>query len=315
MRSFIYLDKYKLYSFSSQLFGGLVNEIVKVSARGKGAESRADNNASPTQVVAEIASEATATAERRFMHDHAYELFEKELSARGQLVIPDAATTIDKFYQPCFLKASGPATFMDAPSLRSLIGSLNDLIDSFATMSSLQTIEENCGPIREKIRNTKDRNQIAKLEHTLKTASSITSIAEAMGRQDPRVLASVSRLLDFGYGEQFRLDIPVETCRLVFSASLDEASLREARSVLMQKYSKRTDRTVVVVGVPTQAGGQTGTSDTFKYEGMREAMDNLDQIATGLYAQFTGRMQNEVVLDPIAVYLEWDVPSDNPMPR
>jgi hypothetical protein len=315
MRSFIYLDKYKLYSFSSQLFGGLVNEIVKVSARGKGAGSRADNNASPTQVVAEIASEATATAERSFMHDHAYELFEKELSARGQLVIPDAATTIDKFYQPCFLKASGPATFMDVPSLRSLIDDLNELIDSVATVTCSHALEEKRAPIRKQIADAKDPNQLKKLEHALKEAGSIASIAKAMGRQDPQLLSSLSRLLEFGYGEQFRLDIPVETCRIVFSASLDEASLREARSVLMQKYSKRTDRTVVVVGVPTQAGGQTGTSDTFKYEGMREVMDNFDQIATGLYAQFTGRMQNEVVLDPIAVYLEWDVPSENPMPR
>src|SRR5262245_31560344 len=113
IRSFLYLDEYKLYSFSSQLFSGLTEYVVTGSEeqRAKHDEMKLPTSA---KVVADIARETVNRQERRFLHDHAYNLFESELVARDAVTsIVDGADLPD-LESPRFVRITGRGRFIDA---------------------------------------------------------------------------------------------------------------------------------------------------------------------------------------------------------
>jgi len=307
MRSFIYLDEYKLYSFSSQLFRGLVDHIVRVSDRSREQRDEARPASGIAEVVAEIASEGTTVAEKRFLHDYAYDLFEGELRKANALHEVGEDTSLSDFVEPRFLKVTGPAIFADAPSLRRTIDSFNEMGEALAYLGSFARLQEAKNQMAQQIAQIQDRNMKAVAKENLKKISPRQLAEQAGLRQDEELIKRLSFLLELGYGDQFHVQVPYAASQdLLFTAVLGRSSLRESERSLLEKYSRMTDRSVVMVGIPTQSGGATAILK-HEEESLRAAMSNMVGSMSELESQFTGRMKNEVIVDPIAIYVEWSV--------
>jgi hypothetical protein len=310
MRSFIYLDQYKLYSFSSQLFRGLVDHVVRVTERTRNhGEREGGNLAGSARVVADIASENFSTAEKTFLHDHAYDLFEDELKARGALLDVGTQSRLEDFQTSRFIRVTGPAIFADATVLRGTIANFNKLMEALAYVTKSGDVAKARAAAAEVLASSKDRNAQERAKQSLKVLSP-QAVAQASGmRQDPQFLESLVFLLQYGFGEQLHVQLPVE-CEggaLQFSAVLRREALRETETILLHKYARVTDRSLVVVGVPTQAGGPTAKRLVDSEGGLREAIAGLMGHMSGIEDTFAGRMAKEVIVDPIAVYVDWPV--------
>ena len=79
LRSFIYLDNYKMYSISSQLFEGLTEYIVKSETHNIKEEENQKGPYGRGKILAEIIENNSNTTEKKFLHDYSYNLFEDTL--------------------------------------------------------------------------------------------------------------------------------------------------------------------------------------------------------------------------------------------
>ncbi len=310
MRSFLYLDQYKLYSFSSQLFRGLVDHVVNVSTHSKRQDDTEETTTPRARVVAQIASETSSIAEKRFLHDHAYDLFENELLSRGALLDVLPGTAIESFGEPRFVRVSGPAMVAGAARIRDMMTRFNALIDAFAYVTNASTIQQARQLVTQAMSAPTDRNLVAAAKEKLKHVSP-KALGEASGsRQDEEFLKQLTILLEFGYSDQLQLHVPVgsDELQLVFSAILNRDALRENEQLLVQKYSRLTDRALVVVGVPTQGGARRPAPFKTEEGTLRAGMAQMYSHMSGLENAFAGPMQGEVFIDPIAIYTQWDVP-------
>ena len=86
IKNILYLDEYKMYSISSQLFGGLTQYLTSLEQRS---EDRSEEQSGPPlsgRMMADILSFHTSTEERKFLHDYSYTLFEDALREQGKLL-------------------------------------------------------------------------------------------------------------------------------------------------------------------------------------------------------------------------------------
>ena len=310
VRSFLYLDEYKLYSYSSQLFSGLTEYVVEYSGREQGhASQRQLNDAAKT--VAEIARERTGSEEKRFLHDHAYNLFERELESRGALAGLDDLATPGSLERPQFIRVSGKAVFLDAPMLTELIERFNELSTAVAYVSTMKTRQDAERHLQDLKATVTDRNRKRLVAEAAKSIAP-EAIARASGmHQDPALLKQLTTLMKYGFGDQFQLQI--EQDNLVYSAVLSRKSLRESEAAIVQKYARQTDRAITIVGIPTQAPGahrKAAPSDSTHTQ-MKAVLMELVARFSEVETSLSGRLENEVIIDPVAAYVEVEVPDSS----
>lgn len=312
IRSFVYLDDYKLFSFSSQLFKGLTEHVVNFSSRTQGDERSREVSPGSARLVAEIASERSSVSEKRFLHDHAYNLFEQELESRGGIAGVSELSRLVDFQTSKFIKVSGSAVVNDAQALRDMVVRFNEIVDSLACVTSLGRKLEMQEAVRRASEEVKDRNELARLARQLKQFTPHNLSKEAGLRMDEEYMRRLAYLLEHGYGDQLQMQVPVKAAdgELVFSAVLKRESLRESKEVLVQKYARLMEQRVTIVGIPTQAGAPVASlrmlddvESTVKVV-LNKAVSNMSEMESN----FTGRMEREVVVDPVAIYVEVEVP-------
>lgn len=75
---------------------------------------------------------------------------------------------------------------------------------------------------------------------------------------------------------------------------------------MIRKYSRKTEKSLVVLGLVTQTAVPTNTvtaGPDFKPANMKEAVTNMiDHIAL-MESSLSGKIEHEIVIDPIAVYV------------
>ena len=103
IKSFVYLDEYKMYSLSSQIFKGLIESLTSYSSDTK--ERGEVNN----DVVENLVAERT-TQERKYLHDYSYIRFESALpvirEANFDSIVRKPSTRY-RFRQREFRRSSG----------------------------------------------------------------------------------------------------------------------------------------------------------------------------------------------------------------
>ena len=82
--------------------------------------------------------------------------------------------------------------------------------------------------------------------------------------------------------------------------------MRENEDLLVKKYSRKTEKEIVVFGLISQAfsGSKPEMDDKKDYPNMKAALMNLVDHLTNMEGSISGKQDNEVVIDPIAVYVE-----------
>ena len=199
--------------------------------------------------------------------------------------------------------------FADAPGIRETVTRFNALVEALAYVSAGSALQKARKDVTAQVAAQSDKNAKSQAREKLKNLTPKALAEMAGSRQDDEFLKQLAFLLDYGFRDQLQLQIPFEAgeSQLLFSAALHRESLRESEQLLLHKYSRLTDRPLVVVGVPTQSGGAKAPAFDGGEGTVRGAMGELYTHLSGIEGTFAGRMEREVVLDPIAIYVQWEV--------
>jgi hypothetical protein len=330
IRSFLYLDQYKLYSFSSQLFEGLTDYIIRTRNTAQGHSESRDMISAKGRKLAELVAEQQGITEMRFLHDSAYNLFEEELQdQRAILDINSSRTSLDLTSKD-FVRIRGTAVFNDVKLLKRTLEEFNKAGEALTYVTEAKNFQALETTERQLLTTTKDRNQRAVVKAKVKHLKDLSALAQEKGlKHDGKFLNSLAYLLAYGYEDQLEIRIPIRNAdgvSTIYSATLDRSCLREKEVALITKYSRKTERELTLFGVLTQrntsseitsSADNVSSNDPDESEKsalsenpptrIKEGVLNMIDALAALEASFTGKLQSEVIIDPVAVYLELHV--------
>ena len=166
IKSYLYLDEYKLYSISSQLFKGLTEYILQTSSTNNTEETDQKGPVGSGRILADIFREETTNEEKKTLYDYAFNLLEEELINYDK-VIEINESNVDKkisaLENATFIKVSGLAIFNDMKMLSDLIENFNELGESLGYFANRDEFENFFNSYEGESSNPKkDRNKQAK---------------------------------------------------------------------------------------------------------------------------------------------------------
>ena len=133
-------------------------------------------------------------------------------------------------------------------------------------------------------------------------------MAEDLGlRQDPKFLKNIALVLDYGLQDQFTVQMPIEP--YTFSADCKRDDLREDEHSLIRKYSRFAEKEFVLVGTVAQSSSklvdsQKDDKDVYEPQHIKEVIMTIVEALSVMESTFSGKLANEIVIDPIAIYRE-----------
>jgi hypothetical protein len=323
LRSFIYLDNYKMYSFSSQLFEGLTEYIVKSEETKIQEEKTQKGQFGSGRIIGDIIEKNSLQSEKKFLHDYSYNLFEEKLIEQNRVLeisSDNFKENIEKYSEISFVKISGRAIFNDAKILEENITNYNKFGEAIGYVSNFKEIMETKAN-NSQIDNIVDRNKKAKLNAISNSQNNyFKKILKDKGLSlDEKYLEEVGYLLNYGYNQQFEFQIPFvdlnENCSL-FSAQLIRENLKENEYNIIKKYSRESEKEFKLFGVLTQTLNEENRKQYFtdireKIGKQRNGEGNMKEGILGIIEHianvenlFIGKLDYEYVVDPIAIYIE-----------
>ena len=315
IKSFIYLDDYKLYSYSSQILKGVTEHLTAYQETAKEEEERQSGPIGSGRQMGNLLRSETSTQERKVLHDYSFTLFENRL-AEEERVIKVCAPEEFEFNQLVghmgFVQLTAKAVFNDMKMITSNIRDFNDLGEAFTYVTNFQELEHQRESLQSLLNAQKDRNSKNRIQQQLKSLNNIGNLAKSSGlRQDPDMLKNLGYLLEYGFQDQFEVQMNLGEFR--FSASLNREYLRETEQMLVRKYSRFSQIPFVLFGTICQYPATTA-KDTLTVEKemqdssddvhMKEAIMQLVESLSQVETSFSGKLDNEIVIDPIALYCE-----------
>lgn len=321
IKNLIYLDEYKMYSISSQLFGGLTEHVTNVEHSGAQQDERQGGPFGSGRTLANILKSGTSIEERRFLHDFSYTLFETALYDEGKVVnvstlddhgVPDAVSSAS------FVAVRGRMVFNDMQAIDTIVSNFNKIGEA---LSYVIGFGANGGPPPDPEGTSgrggnKQRVRIQEAERKRK----MREFAQNAGMYfDPTFLEQLRVILEYGYKDRFEAHIDVGS--YTFSAPLQRGHFREPEDLVVKKYSRFSEQEFVLFGTVAQGiGGNTParaigdgvdlnreadvdaepSGDLSMKESILVLLEQLHVLETVL----SGKKENEVVIDPIALYRE-----------
>lgn len=286
IKNFVYLDVEKLYSLSSQVFEGITEYILNESSKELESSESQKAEVFSGRVLGEILRQNNKILEKKFLHDFSYLQFEKKLLEDGlvsEVTIGNKTENIDTIInKKSFVKAKGKVTFNDMCSINNTLDNFNNIGKALANIT---THQEQSDPKIPK----EDIYKIAKKLNLL---------------QDQKFLNDLSLVLKYGFQDQ--LEVQMLLNGLYFSGNLKRECLRENENLIIRKYSRHTEVDFVLFGIVTQYQRTRLEDVELKSDSknLKESIMYLVSHLTNMESNFTGRLSNEIILDPIALYTE-----------
>ncbi|MCF5747426.1 MULTISPECIES: hypothetical protein [Pseudomonas syringae group] len=311
MKSFVYLDEYKMYSLSSQLMKGVTDFIVKESRR---AESDVTEQAGPEdsgRELAEIIETVSSDVEKRFLHDYAYAIFEDKL-VEAKLVSNFDSTSSFNDIAPVngdsrIVRVKAKARLVDSAETVKALEGLVDMQQAIAMMSANEAREALLEEIIAGEAISKpNRVAIKELDRLSKPL-----IRKEKVDNDKLYYRHMSAVLSYGY--KGRLDISMQLSDCSLTADLKRACLKDEEDFIVKTYSRESDVNLVILGIVTRVrpkassdvGPESGSDERDPEQiSMSESLSRASKALHSLESIFTEVDENQIVLDPIAVYLE-----------
>lgn len=311
IKNFIYLDEDKMYSLSSQLFEGITEYVLNESSSGNQENETQKGPVGSGKVLADVIISSSKATEKKFFHDYSYTLFENHLLEQGKVLdltgstpsLEDLKTSITDF---SFIKVKSTSTFNDINKITELFSEFNTIGEALAHMGAFDQINKLNAELELLKQETPDKNRKSKLENERKKLTNLKKLAQEQGLyQDQKFLDNLGLLTKYGFSEQFEINQPKGD--ILFTSCLKRDFLRECEDMLVKKYSRKTEKEIVVLGIISQAfsGSEVEPDEESKdYSNMKAALLYLIDLITNVENSISGKQDNEVVIDPIAVYFE-----------
>ena len=197
--------------------------------------------------------------------------------------------------------------FNDMNIIKSTMGNFNELGEALAYISTISEREEAQQLLETVAENIKDRNQRSQLRQRQKALTDIKKLAKEQGLYlDPKLLKNLVLVLDYGFQDQFEVQMPIKP--YTFSANIKREYLRENEHLLIRKYSRLAEKEFVLVGTIAQSSSKSLMNEEpdegHEYQHLKEALMSMVERLSEVESTFTGKLENEFIIDPIALYRE-----------
>lgn len=305
IKSFVYLDDYKLYSFSSQFYEGITQYILKEDIKAKGKEHQQEGRILSGKFMADMMFKKNANTEMRYLHDFSFNLFEDELYRRNEIFDVTACTTIDDLHDKSFVKVKGKIIFEDYSKILNTLENFNEVGRAIAALQNRE-FNDLFDAAQNTINNIKDREQKNRKRQQIKLARK--QFDDELIKQgmiiDEDTRENLLKVLKFGYRHNYIVRMVLNDSPTLYTAVINQEYLKESEQVLISKYSRLSEKVFTIIGVITQCGNPKAEIPVIEGNDLRNAtVGVIDKIA-GLEEQFNGRSANECIIDPIAIYTE-----------
>ncbi len=305
IKSFIYLDDYKMYSFSSQLFEGITQYILREDVKAAEEQHEQKGRILSGRFMADMMFQKNAQTEMRYLHDFSFNLFEKELVARDMLFEVMPETTIEDLRDKGFVKIKGKIVFEDYGKILYTLDHFNEIGRAFGELKNadlfktLRQVKQDTSKIKDREQKNKKKlgaNQIEKLiEDNLKEQGLII---------DERVKENIHTILTYGYRDCYEVRMAKDDSNLLYTAVINQEYLKESEASLISKYSRLSEKEFTLIGVITQAGNSNAMVPQIEGNDLKKSVVGIVEQMAGLESQFNGRTINECIIDPIAIFTE-----------
>lgn len=308
IKSFIYLDDYKMYSISSQLFEGLTDYIINYQLDKKSTEEEQKGPFASGKKLADIIIKEGGTKEIKFLHDYSYTLFEAKLIEENKVLQIDPnnfESEISKIDEFNFIKISGKCLFFDINKIIETMEQFNRIGESLAYVTS----QERRDSLKNELSNKYGKDK-QKIQNELKKIMDITDIAHEMNlTQDQDFLKNMVFLQRYGYKDHFEIQIYIPELidnKYIFSSVLNRNYLRENEDMIIRKYSRTSEKNFTLFGFITQSKDNKPFigQPSVKFDNVKKALLNLSLTLGNIEISFAGKSTNEFIIDPIALYRE-----------
>lgn len=310
IKNFIYLDEEKMYSLSSQIFEGVTEYVLNEKlCESENSESQKGPVGSG-RILGDILRQVDRKTEKKFLSDFSYTLFENKLLDDKKVIEVNESSSIEVLRKEAesisFIKVTTRAVFNDMKLMKDTIKNFNSVGSALAHATNASVINEVRAQLEKAKSTTKDRNQQSKLTFQNKAImEAINQLAKEQGLQQDQVfLDNLAFILNFGFQDQ--LEIQMQLVDSIVSANLKRECLRENEELVIKKYSRKTECKFVMFGIITQYKNEKlgNIRELNSTSSIKEALMNLVGNLTDLEETFIGRLSNEAIVDPIALYTE-----------
>jgi hypothetical protein len=315
IKSFIYLDEYKMYSISSQIFEGLTEYVTNYSGNKRDELEAQEGPVGSGRVLADILNKEASTEERKFLHDYSYSLFEEKLFDDKRVLQIDSSNIgrkIKNLDDYDFIKIRGRILFNDVKIVNETIKNINQLGMACAYLATYSHLEELRNQFSDALVQSKNKNEKGFAKQSSKKINDLSIIAKNLGWNiDQEFLDNLGVVLNYGYKDQFEVRTYLSSepeGNYLFSALLKKEYLREEENLIVNKYSRYSEKDFIIFGTVTQS--KDGQPDLPAEESsgsgdMKEAVAQMILKLSEMEKQFTGKLKNEIMVDPIAIYREF----------
>lgn len=316
IKLFTYLDEYKMYSISSQIFEGLTEYVLSATTDS---EHIAENQKGPKnsgRALGKIIVNQKESQEKKFLHDYAFNVFEQELISRKYVLEIDKKnffTSISQLKDFGFVKIKGKILFNDIKIIKETLRNFISISESIAWVANWESIinvksefEEKINASKDKVKKNSLKNECATQINHLINDSKNTLLA-GVG-YDSELLDRLSFLLNYGYKDHFEVRIQFDDLVLNevlnFSAVLDRGYLKENEDLLISKYSRESEFDFCIFGLISQVDKIPISHKISTNHDLKEILLNLILKISSVEDAFIGKLSNEIIIDPIAIYQE-----------
>lgn len=308
MRNFVYLDQFKMYSLSSQLMEGITEYILQEKRNIVADEVSQKGPVASGRIMAEIIEKTSANYEKKFLHDYAYSIFEQRLRETGKYTdIGRNAAFSDikantKHSQ--IVRVKGKAKIVDFSALHKILLTMDTMTQAFGVITHNYERELILAELNDRLSVPGVKKaDLTELSNQLKKLSD----PKNFGQDDNTKLYQkhLAQIMEHSFGDS--LEFVMEFSDFKVSADMDRKCLREPENTLVKKYSRFTEVEFVMLGIVTQMGAleePKEPEDITEDHTIREALTINISALSALENSVRKRRANEIILDPLAVYVE-----------
>jgi hypothetical protein len=216
------------------------------------------------------------------------------------------------------VKITGNVVFNDLKTIEDTIRNFNKIGEAFGYITHKAAYDSEIENAKETLNSIKDRNQKAKATAIFKSQTDFKKVLREQGlNPEDDFLKNLAYILDFGYNQQFEVQLPIKSGAedfYLFSTQLKRENLKDDEVSIIKKYSRETEKEFKLFGIVTQRLTEESKKEIFETlkinqidsatPNMKEVLMNVVSQLTNLEKTFTGKMNYEYVIDPIALYIE-----------
>lgn len=297
LKNIIYIDYEKVYSFSAQLFEGLVHTATE--------QQEITIQDSETILVKEktahgIEGERKSLSTILNPHDYHYLKFEKELTERNEIFeINDDSIDQKSLLGKSFVKIKAVINLIDYERLKYTtenfheIGYAINFVHQYGDIQELDIlINESQGPTRKKLQETKNEF--------------IRSIKQKSLNEQKEFHGYLSYIFNHAYGDD--VEITQKIGNLKVTSFFLKNFFKLPLDMFIKRYSRKTLKEFTIVGMVTQISRDTVVLEEPKEEeekdSMRKAASNMNDALFDFESTFCEPSINEIFIEPIALYTE-----------